>query len=158
MPSVATKGVIPSRVIARAVGQPGGQAGEDDDEQAEWELARLAIRHDHHEDDPEREGPGDGEVEAALLDDERLADGRDGQHPGEREHRLQRALGEAAGSEERAHDEQQQCHRPDGDERTAAAEGRREATRAPLGVVLRCSACLRRGHQSPRSLPGSPPG
>ena len=53
----------------------------------------VPVRDPRDEDRRQRDHPRHGEVEAALLDDERLADARDREDGRERQHREQRAAG-----------------------------------------------------------------
>ena len=105
-PSVATSGVIPKRVTAIPFSRPPARptaattisAGISE---PSLPPGMVTIEHRAH-----REDAGDGEVEAALLDHQGLADRGDREDPGERQHALQGGVAEAPRSDEGADHEQ----------------------------------------------------
>ena len=115
-PSVATSGVIPNWVTARPLTSPEAtQASTTSPIAAGSALAAVRVLRD--DDRRQRDHPRHREVEPALLDHERLADARDRQDGGERQHREQGGAADAPVREQGA-DREQDCGR-DPDRREA---------------------------------------
>ena len=99
------------------------------------------------DDDVERQPAGDREVDAALHDDERLAERRDRERRGERQHRQQRAPLEARRREQEARREQRDRRHDDGREAARQQAPRSRAERRPSTRSRRSSRVPRR-HKS----------
>ena len=101
VPSVATIGLRRMRPIRNPLSRPAAIAARNAMPIAGSEPRVLAVRVVGDDHDVERHAAGDREVDAALHDDERLAEGRDREHRGERQHRQQHASAHARRREAR---------------------------------------------------------
>ena len=155
MPSVATIGLSRMRPIRNPFSRAGGDGGEERDGDRRPEPRVVAGRVLGQDHDVERQPAGNREVDAALHDDERLAQRRDRERRGERQHRQERAPGDARRREHETRREQRDRRHEDGDE-----AARQEASATPAGrrpstpsrpVTLRCRASRRSADANARA-------
>ena len=112
MPSVATIGLRPSRPTRSPLPTPAAIATTRPRPRAASSLLSSPLGWWVEMTTAREIGAGHGQVEAALLHDERLTDGRDGEHGGERQHAEQRAPTDAGRRHEGARHEQEHERRP----------------------------------------------
>ena len=83
-------GLSPSTPIEHAVEQPGAEREHQRQQDRGDQLAVVAVGDVGDDDDRHRDPAGDREVDAALLDDQHLAEAGDGEDRGDRQHAAQR--------------------------------------------------------------------